>query len=71
MKRKILLIDDDRILRENIAEILQFAGYNITTASNGKNGVEKIFTDDPDLIICDIMMPKLDGIGVYKIMINN
>jgi len=68
MKKNVLLIEDDRIVRENTAEILQFANYEVTTASNGKMGVKSVLSDPPDIIICDIMMPKLDGYGVYKIL---
>ncbi len=65
---KILLIEDNEALRENTAEILALANYEITTAENGKIGVEKAIANPPDLIICDIMMPVLDGYGVYQII---
>ncbi len=68
MKKQLLLIEDDKIVRENTAEILQFANYDVITASNGKIGVEKAQEHLPDLIVCDIMMPKLDGYAVYKIL---
>ncbi len=68
MKKQILLIEDDKIVRENTAEILQFANYEVITASDGKIGLEKALHHTPDLIVCDIMMPKLDGYGVYKIL---
>lgn len=71
MKKQILLIEDDKILRENTVEILNFADYNVTTASNGKSGVKKAMKNKPDLILCDIMMPKLDGFGVYQILSKN
>ncbi len=69
MKKKILLIEDDEILRENIAEILQLANYDIITAENGKLGIEKAISYNPDLIICDILMPELDGYGVLQIIL--
>jgi CRP-like cAMP-binding protein len=65
---KILLIEDNEALRENTAEILTLANYHIMTAENGKIGVEKAITNPPDLIVCDIMMPVLDGYGVYQII---
>ncbi|WP_394973050.1 response regulator [uncultured Croceitalea sp.] len=64
--KKVLLIEDDFSLRENTAEILELSGYNITMASNGKIGVELAKTHIPDIIVCDIMMPELDGYGVLQ-----
>jgi CRP-like cAMP-binding protein len=68
---KILLIEDNESLRENTAEILALANYDIITAENGKIGVEKAISNPPDLIVCDIMMPVLDGYGVYQIISKN
>jgi CRP/FNR family cyclic AMP-dependent transcriptional regulator len=68
---KILLIEDNEALRENTAEILELANYEIIIAENGKIGVEKAKANPPDLIVCDIMMPVLDGYGVYQIISNN
>ena len=65
---KILLIEDNDALRDNTAEILTLAGYEVITAENGKMGVEKAIANPPDLIVCDIMMPVLDGYGVYQII---
>src|SRR5688572_22508229 len=69
--KKILLIEDNQDVRENTAEILQLSGYDVTTAENGKVGVEKASTSKPDLIICDIMMPVLDGYGVLHMLSRN
>ncbi|HEY0898291.1 MAG TPA: response regulator [Sphingobacteriaceae bacterium] len=66
--KKILLIEDDKELRENIAEILQLSNYKVFTAENGKIGVEKALKEKPDLIVCDILMPGLDGYGVIHIL---
>src|SRR6187402_3562660 len=66
--KKILLIEDNSDVRENTAEILLLAGYIVDTAPNGKIGVELAQTEKPDLIICDIMMPELDGYGVLHIL---
>lgn len=62
--RKILLIEDDPETRENIAEILNLANYEVVTAENGTIGVELTKKEKPELIICDIMMQGLDGYGV-------
>ncbi len=69
--KKILLIDDSKDLRENTAEILELANYKVVTAENGKIGVELAFREDPDLIICDIMMRELDGYGVLHLLQKN
>jgi CRP/FNR family transcriptional regulator, cyclic AMP receptor protein len=62
--KKILLIEDNDDVRENTAEILELSNYEVIVAENGKIGVEKAIEQKPDLIICDIMMPVLDGYGV-------
>ncbi len=66
--KKILIIEDNTDVRENIAEILSLGGYETITAEHGKAGVAKAQSDLPDLIICDIMMPELDGYGVLHIL---
>ncbi|MDJ1505118.1 response regulator [Xanthocytophaga agilis] len=66
--RSILLIEDNTEVRENTAEILQLASYRVFTAPNGKAGVEIAKAEKPDLIICDIMMPELDGYGVLHLL---
>jgi len=68
---KILLIEDNNDVRENTAEILELANYRVITAENGKIGVEKAILEKPDLIICDIMMPVLDGYGVLHLINKN
>ena len=69
--KKILLIEDDKALRENTEEILELCGYNVTTASNGRIGIEAAIENLPDIIICDIMMPEVDGYGVLENLSNN
>lgn len=69
--KKILLIEDNPEIRENTSEILSLAGYDVATAENGKKGVELVQKAKPDLIICDIMMPELDGYGVLHILSKN
>ncbi|MCR4029668.1 MULTISPECIES: response regulator transcription factor [Flavobacterium] len=60
---KILLIDDEETLRMTICELLSFIGHKVCEAKNGKEGLEKVCEFQPDVILCDIMMPKLDGYG--------
>ncbi|NJB70382.1 CRP-like cAMP-binding protein [Saonia flava] len=62
--KKILLIEDNEDVRENTADIIELANYEVATAENGKIGVEKAIKMVPDLIICDIMMPEMDGYEV-------
>lgn len=66
--KHILIIDDHTEIRENIAEILNLGGYQTSMAENGKRGVELAMSSPPDLIICDIMMPELDGYGVLHLL---
>ncbi|HET6993182.1 MAG TPA: response regulator [Bacteroidia bacterium] len=69
--KKILLIEDNQGMRENTAEILELAHYKVFTAENGKEGVRLAAVEKPDLIICDIMMPELDGYGVLHMLSKN
>lgn len=69
--KKILLIEDNQDVRENTAEILTLAQYTVITAKNGKEGVELAQKEKPDLIICDIMMPVLDGHGTLHMLSKN
>lgn len=68
MKKRILLIEDNPEMRENTTEILELDGYVVYTAENGKEGVSLAEKEKPDLIICDIMMPVLDGYGVLHLL---
>ncbi len=65
---KVLIIEDSQDIRENIAEIVELAGYDVLMAENGKVGVKLALDENPDLILCDIMMPELDGYGVLHIL---
>jgi CRP-like cAMP-binding protein/CheY-like chemotaxis protein len=69
--KKILIIEDNLEVRENASEILSLANYDVVAAGNGKIGVELAQREKPDLIICDIMMPELDGYGVLHILSKN
>jgi len=66
--KKILVIEDNTEVRENLEEILELYGYAVDAAENGKVGVEKALKTPPDLILCDVMMPELDGFGVLQIL---
>ena len=66
--KKILIIEDSLEVRENTAEIVEMSNYKVITAENGKIGVELAMKELPDLIVCDIMMPILDGYGVYHLL---
>jgi CheY-like chemotaxis protein len=70
-QRTILIIDDHDEIRDNTAEILSLGGYRTLTAENGKRGVEVALREKPDLIVCDIMMPELDGYGVLHLLRRN
>jgi CRP-like cAMP-binding protein len=69
--KTILLIEDNNDIRENMAEIIGMANYKVYTASNGKEGVEMAIQHKPDIIVCDIMMPVLDGYGVLLMLQKN
>jgi len=62
----LLIIEDDRDLRELICELFELQGYRVSTACNGKKGVAKALQDRPDLIICDVMMPEMDGYATVQ-----
>ncbi|MFX0557902.1 response regulator [Maribacter sp. CXY002] len=64
--KNILLIEDDRALRENTEELLELSGYSVISAPNGKIGIKLAKESLPDLVICDIMMPEVDGYGVLE-----
>lgn len=63
---KILVIEDEIKLRETICELLSIAGYDVVEANDGLDGLEKVNQTNPDLILCDVMMPKLDGYGFME-----
>ncbi|KKJ00644.1 response regulator transcription factor [Prochlorothrix hollandica] len=62
----ILVIEDDPLVRNNLEDILSLENFKFISASNGLEGVASAKTHKPDLIICDIMMPELDGYGVLR-----
>ncbi len=69
--KKILVVEDNVEVKENIAELLELSGYDIVTAENGKIGAQLAIEHIPDLILCDVMMPVLDGYGMLHILSHN
>jgi DNA-binding response OmpR family regulator len=69
--KTILLIEDNKDVRENTAEILELSNYKVLTAEDGKKGVAIATKEKPDLIICDIMMPVLDGYSALHLLSKN
>lgn len=67
-KKRILIIEDNEDIRENTSEILELANYEVFQSSNGKQGVEMAIDHLPDIILCDIMMPEMDGYGVLHLL---
>ncbi len=68
---KVLVIDDDAIMLKAINHILTRNGYDVDTATNGKEGIEKIEVSNFDLVITDIMMPHHNGLAVLSLVKNN
>jgi len=69
--QQILVIEDNLEVRENLVELLELSNYDVSSAENGKIGVQKAVELLPDLILCDVMMPELDGFGVLHILSKN
>lgn len=69
--QKILIIEDETNVRENLKEILEDAGYIVISATNGKEGLNVLSVDVPDLILCDIMMPEMDGYQLLESIKDN
>ena len=69
-KAKLLLIDDEKSLLQNLKQILEFENFEVVTAANGYEGLSQYEKESPDLVICDIMMPEMDGYGFIKTMRN-
>lgn len=64
--KKILIIEDQASMRKNIAFILEMEGFKTCLAANGREGIQMAKTEKPDLILCDVMMPEVDGFGVLQ-----
>jgi len=69
--KKILVIEDNFEVRDNLCEILELADYDVYQAPNGKEGIKQALEHLPDIILCDVMMPELDGFGTLKILNKN
>ena len=65
---KILVIEDEQVVRDNIVELLATEGYETVAAENGHVGITWAWEHKPDLIVCDVMMPELDGYEVLKLL---
>jgi DNA-binding response OmpR family regulator len=68
MAKKILAVDDEKHIVRLVQINLQKEGYEVVTASNGREALERVASDKPDLIIMDVMMPEMDGFGALKIL---
>lgn len=66
--KTILLVDDEPAIIETLAEVLVWEGFNVVTASNGVEGLEKLESLIPDLALIDYMMPIMDGVDMYRAM---
>jgi two-component system alkaline phosphatase synthesis response regulator PhoP len=66
MGAKILVVDDDPDIREAIGIVLEANGYEVVTAQDGEEGLAKLKEERPDLMILDLLMPKMDGFAVCK-----
>jgi DNA-binding NarL/FixJ family response regulator len=64
--KKILVIEDEPEMRRNITALLRYKDYQPVAAANGRQGLEMAQREQPDLILCDVMMPELDGYGVLR-----
>ena len=69
--KKILVIEDEPEMRRNLATVLRLEKYQPVTAENGRIGDELVKKEKPDLILCDVMMPELDGYGVLQALREN
>ncbi|MCX8132004.1 MAG: response regulator [Clostridia bacterium] len=67
-KKKILIIDDTELMIKLITDILEGAGYEVVSASNGIEGIQKVREEKPDLVILDVIMPGMDGFETCKIL---
>lgn len=68
---KVLIIEDNNDIRENVVEILELSGYEVNAAENGKKGIEIALSYQPDIVLCDIMMPEMDGYDVLRTLNQN
>ena len=69
--KRILLIEDNHSLREEIINVLELEGFDVRTAENGRVGLARIEEEVPDLVLCDLMMPDMDGYETLKAIRGN
>jgi len=65
---RILIIEDQLAMRRNVALLLEMEGYEVATAADGREGLEKVSTFHPHLVLCDVMMPGMDGHQVVQVL---
>ncbi len=68
---KVLVIEDDPVILANTLELLELEGFDVVGASDGDEGIQRVDEHAPDLILCDVLMPKVDGYGVLKYVRSN
>lgn len=68
LKKKVLVVDDDKISQDLIQETLMNSGFDVIVAANGQEGLDKVYLEHPDVVICDVLMPVMDGYSFYKEM---
>ena len=66
MAKKILVIEDQAPMRRNVALLLEMEGFKVATAENGRTGVAAAKKERPDLVLCDVTMPEMDGYAVVQ-----
>lgn len=64
--KKIIIVEDEEIMRQALVDILKYEGFQVLEASDGEMGLELIFREHPDLILLDILMPKMDGMEMMR-----
>lgn len=69
--KKILVIEDDSGIRDSICQVLETEGYRVISAENGSLGVKLAYEAEPDIILCDVVMPEMDGYAVIEKIRNN
>lgn len=63
---KVIVVEDEPIMRSELGQLLEFEGYEVVTASDGREGIEHIRATKPDIVLCDIGLPEVDGYGVLE-----
>lgn len=66
MRKKILVVDDTRILTEGVAEVLMMEDFTVSLAYNGREALEKFLRESPDLVVSDLVMPEFDGLELTR-----